>query len=122
MPYEGALYRSVLTLHSSGRAKKGSAADAEREGEGSGRSPPGRPGRRRSRCPQQAATYTGTHAWHHLSTSPHRNRHLHTQEETGGGEGDRDANQVQEEEDDLDDEHQGEQEGHQALLRLQDAL
>lgn len=98
---------TVLTLHSAGGAKEGPVANAEGEGEGSGCSPPSRPGRRRPGRPQPAATYSTTHARHHLSTPPRHDRHLHTQEETGGGEGDCDVSQVQEEEDDLDDEHQG---------------
>lgn len=112
----------VVTFHSSGGAKEGPAADAEGEGKSSGCSPSGCPGRRRRCRPQPAATYSGTHAQHHLSAPPHYNHDLHTQEETGGGEGDSDVSQVQEEEDDLDNKQQGEQERHQALLHLQDAL
>ena len=112
---------SVLALHSSGGAKEGPVADAEREGEGSGSSPTGGPGRRRCGS-QPATTHSSTYTRHHHSAPPHHNRHLRTQEETRGGEGDGVVGKVQEEEDDLDDEHQGEQEGHQALLYLQDAL
>lgn len=113
---------SVPTLHSSGGAEEGPVADAEGEGAGSGCSPTGCPGRRRRRRPQPAATYSGAHAQHRLATPPHHDSRLLTQEETGGGEGDCDVGQVQEEEDDLNDEHKGEQEGHEALLHLQDAL
>lgn len=89
----------------SGGTKKGSAANASGEGEGSGR-------RRRSHS-------AATHPRQQFS-APLHNRYLSAQAKTGGGEGDGD--EVQEEEDDLNHQYKGEQERHQAVLHLQDAI
>lgn len=112
-----------FSLTFTGGAEEGSVADAAREGKGSGRGPTGRSGCScRGPPPAAAAANSGRLPSHRLPASPHNHYPDFSQKETGRREGDGVNWQIQEEEDDLHKMHKGEQEGHKAVLYLQDAL